>query len=206
MRSADGQGGDMLVFWDQRLVFLATPKTGSTAIEAALDGLASIAVLRPAAAKHTDAARYLRHIGPYLRASAGEAFTTVALMREPLDWLASWYRFRHGEDGPDADGAAQGLGFDRFVRDHMADPAPLHADVGSQAAFLTAPEGAVDRIFAYEDIDRFVAFLEDRLDCGITLPRLNVSPEARLDIDDATVAGLRRHAAADYAMWERLRG
>ncbi|MGY6635487.1 MAG: hypothetical protein ACXIU8_17335 [Alkalilacustris sp.] len=196
----------MLVFWDQRLVFLATPKTGSTAIEAALDGLASLSVQRPRQAKHTDAARFRRFMGPYLRDLAGEEFTTVALMREPLDWLASWYRFRRGEDGPDADGAAQGLDFDRFVSDHMRSPAPPHADVGSQAAFLAPPEGAVDRIFAYEDIGRFVAFLEDRLDCGITLPRLNVSPEARLEIAPATVARLRDHAARDYALWEGLRG
>ena len=196
----------MLVFWDQRLVFLATPKTGSTAIEAALDGLSSISVMRPRAAKHTDAARYRSFVGPYLRALSGEDFTTVALMREPLDWLASWYRFRLGEEGPDADGAAQGLDFDRFIADHLTDPTPPHADVGSQAAFLAPPEGAVDRIFAYEDIDRFVAFLEDRLDCGITLPRLNVSRAAQLDIAAETVARLRTHAARDYALWEGLRG
>ena len=32
----------MLVFWEQRLAFLATPKTGSTAIAAALEPLAPI--------------------------------------------------------------------------------------------------------------------------------------------------------------------
>ena len=195
----------MLVFWDQRLVFLATPRAGSTAIEAALDGLASIRVLRPAVARHTDATRYRQHLGPFLRASAGEEFTTVALMREPLDWLASWYRQRLGdEDGPAED---PGEGFDRFVRDHMASPPPPHADVGSQARFLGDGQSlGVDRVFAYEDIGRFVAFLEDRLDCGITLPRLNVSPTATLDIAPATVARLRVHAAQDYRLWETLRG
>ena len=34
----------MLIFWDQRLVFLATPKAGSTAVEVALEPLASLAV------------------------------------------------------------------------------------------------------------------------------------------------------------------
>ena len=196
----------MLVFWDQRLVFLATPKTGSTAIETALDGLASFSLRRPAVAKHTDARRYRSHIGPFLRASAGAEFTTVALMREPLDWLGSWYRFRRGEEGPDADAAVQGLDFDRFVHDHMASPPPAHADVGSQARFLGGAEPAVDRIFAYEDIDRFVEFLEDRLDCAILLPRLNVSPEAQLEIAPDTVARLRDHAAEDYRLWERLHG
>ena len=204
----------MLVFWDQRLVFLATPRTGSTAIEAALDGLASISILRPRAAKHTDSVQFRRHLGPYLRSASGAEFTTVALMREPLDWLGRWYRFRQEEEASDT---ARGIGFDRFVRDHMGAPAPPHADVGSQARFLGGlggrpgggaegiSEGGVDRIFAYEDIDRFVAFLEDRLDCGITLPRLNVSAAAQLEIEPDTVARLRQHAAADYALWESLR-
>ena len=197
----------MLVFWEQRLAFLATPKTGSTAIEAALDGLAAISIVRPPEAKHTTAQRYRRFLGPYLRAATKAEFEVVALMREPLDWLASWYRFRQREDMPDASRATHGLGFDAFVRDYMQHPRPPHADVGSQARFLTIPgQGvAVDRLFAYEEIDDFVAFLEDRLDCEIILPRLNVSPEADLDIAPETVAAYRSHAAADYALWESLR-
>lgn len=196
----------MLVFWEQRLVFLATPKTGSTAIEAALDGLASIAVLRPPEAKHTTAQRYRRFLGPWLRAATKEEFEVVALMREPLDWLGSWYRFRQRDDIPDAEKGTAGMGFDAFVRDYLADPRPPHADVGSQARFLTVPGNglAVDRLFAYERIDRFVAFLEDRLDCEIILPKLNVSPEAPMELTAATQARHRAAAAADYALWESL--
>ncbi len=189
----------MMVFWDQRLVFLATPKTGSTAIETALEGLASFSLLRPRAARHTDARQYRRYLAPYLASAAGAEFTAVALMREPLDWLGSWYRSQE-ED------AVEEVDFDRFVRDHLADPPPAHADVGSQGRFLGHPDRAVDRIFAYEDIDRFVAFLEDRLDCEITLPRVNVSRERPLDVDPETVARHRAHAVEDYALWERLRG
>lgn len=48
----------MLIFWEPRLVFLATPKAGSTAVEAALEPLAAVAVQRPGAMKHTDIATY----------------------------------------------------------------------------------------------------------------------------------------------------
>jgi hypothetical protein len=194
----------MLVFWESRLVFLATPKTGSTAIEAALDGLAAISVTRPPEAKHTSAARYRAFLDPYLRSAAEERFEVVALMREPLDWLASWYRFRQVDEPAEA---AAGMSFDAFVRDYMRRPRPVHAEVGSQAGFLTCPDRgvAVDRLFAYEDIGRFVEFLEDRLNCEIILPRLNVSPAAPLEIDPATVAQHRAFAAEDYALWEGLR-
>ena len=33
----------MLVFWEQRLVFLATPKAGSTAVESALGEFSGVA-------------------------------------------------------------------------------------------------------------------------------------------------------------------
>jgi hypothetical protein len=54
----------MLVFWDQRLVFLATPKTGSTAIAMALEPLASVSVQRPPVLKHTTVQRYPGSSGP----------------------------------------------------------------------------------------------------------------------------------------------
>ena len=65
----------MLVFWEQRLAFLATPKTGSTAIAAALESLASVSIQRPPLLKHTTVHRYRRFIGPYLEAASKESFT-----------------------------------------------------------------------------------------------------------------------------------
>jgi hypothetical protein len=87
----------MLVFWRQRLVVLATPKTGSTSLEAALGSMADLAVLRPPGLRHTSAPAFRTGLAPYLEAEAGEPFRVAALMREPLDWLASWYRARRRE-------------------------------------------------------------------------------------------------------------
>ncbi|MFN6976960.1 MAG: hypothetical protein ACK4OP_02465 [Gemmobacter sp.] len=195
----------MLVFWDQRLVFLATPKTGSTAIAAALEPLAALSVQRPPVLKHTTARRYHRFIGPYLSAASGARFTTVALMREPLDWLGSWYRFRRREDIQDERMRTSEMSFDAFAQAYCRQPQPGFANVGAQARFL-APDGqpGVDRIFRYEAMDRFVAFLEDRLDCALVLPTLNVSPEASVDLAPGTLAALRRTMAADFALYGTL--
>ena len=107
----------MLIFWEQRLVFLATPKAGSTAIEVALEPLASLAVQRPPEMKHVDAARFRRHIQPWLGEVVTEDFTTIALMREPVEWLRSWYRFHLRDDdaGPDD-------GFEDFAHRYIAAP------------------------------------------------------------------------------------
>ncbi|NHB77430.1 sulfotransferase family 2 domain-containing protein [Rhodobacter calidifons] len=196
----------MLVFWEQRLAFLATPKTGSTAIAAALESLAAVSIQRPPLLKHTTVHRYRRFIGPFLEAASKDTFTLVALMREPTDWLGSWYRFRQREE-TDAGKSTRDMSFDDFVRAWCSDPRPDFADVGSQARFLRPRQGVgVDRLFRYEDIDSFVRFLEERLDCEITLPRLNVSPSGSTRLSVATAELLRQVAAEDFALYATLCG
>ncbi|MFM7444843.1 MAG: hypothetical protein ACKO2N_13205, partial [Tabrizicola sp.] len=190
----------MLVFWEQRLAFLATPKTGSTAIAAALESLASVSIQLPPLLKHTTVHRYRRFIGPYLEVASKDTFTVVALMREPTDWLGSWYRFRQREE-TDAGKSTRGVSFDDFVRAWCQDPRPDFADVGSQGKFLRPRQGeGVDRLFRYEEIGTFVQFLEERLDCEIILPRLNVSPPGVTELSAETAALLREHAAEDFAL------
>ena len=196
----------MLVFWDQRLAFLATPKTGSTAIAAALESLAAVSIQRPPLLKHTTVHRYRRFVGPYLEAASKDTFTLVALMREPRDWLGSWYRFRQREE-TDAERSTAAMSFDDFVQAWCQDPRPAFADVGSQARFLRPRQGVgVDRLFRYEEIDGFVAFLEDRLDCEVILPRLNVSPAGATDLLPATEALLHEVAAEDFTLYRTLLG
>jgi hypothetical protein len=76
---------------------------------------------------------------------------------------------------------------------YLADPVARNMDVGSQAGFLCDPQGnvAVDRLFRYERIDQFLEFLEDRLNCEIILPRLNVSPAGQTDLPANVVERLR---------------
>lgn len=194
----------MLVFWDQRLAFLATPKTGSTAIAAALESLAAVSIQRPPLLKHTTVHRYRRFIGPYLEAASKDQFTLVALMREPRDWLGSWYRFRQREETPAAKSTV-GMSFDDFVRAWCQDPRPEVADVGSQAKFLRPRQGVrVDRLFRYEEIGSFVEFLEDRLGCEILLPRLNVSPPGITELSAETEALLQEVATEDFALYRTL--
>ena len=194
----------MLVFFEQRLAFLATPKTGSTAIAAALESLAAVSIQRPPLLKHTTVHRYRRFIGPFLEAASKDSFTLVALMREPTDWLGSWYRFRQREE-TEPGKSTRGMSFDAFVQAWCRDPRPDFADVGSQARFLRPRQGqGVDRLFRYEEIGTFVHFLEDRLGCEIILPRLNVSPPGAVELSAETEALLREVAAEDFALHASL--
>lgn len=195
----------MLVFWDQRLAFLATPKTGSTAIEAALESLAAVAVQRPPVLKHTTVQRFHRFLGPYFEVASGEPFDVVALMREPRSWLGSWYRYRQRDDLNDPRRSTVGMSFDAFVNAWCEDPQPEFAAIGSQSRFLKPKNGkGLTRLFRYEEIGVFVDFLEDRLGCEIILPRLNVSPPGDLALAPETERRLRAVADKDYELYETL--
>lgn len=199
----------MLVFWHQRLTMLATPKTGTTAIESALESMAHVAIQRPPQLKHASVRKYHRFIAPWLESVAGGPFTVIATMREPIGWLGSWYRYRQREDMGDDRKSTVGMSFDEFVRLYCSDDPPPAVNVGAQAQFLAPKtekgiEKGLDHLFRYEKIEDLINFLEDRLNCEIILPRLNVSPAASLDLAPETERNLRKFAAKDFELYDRL--
>lgn len=195
----------MLVFWEQRLVLLATPKTGTTSIAKALESRAAISIQRPPELKHTPVKRFRRFIGPYLEQVSKEPFTVVGVMREPRDWLGSWYRYRQRPGIPDKRRSTAGMSFDAFVQAYCTDKPPAFANVGAQAGFLR-PEDAkgVDLIFRHDRIGDLVSYLEDRLATTITLPVVNVSPLAPTVLSAETETLLHRFAARDFDLYASL--
>ena len=194
----------MLVFWRQRLVFLATPKTASTSIEEALAPMAAIVMLRPPQLKHTNAHRFHRFLKPFLQSSTEKDFALTALMREPRDWLNSWYRYRQRPDEV-ADKCTRHISFDDFVQAYCEDRQPEFAKVGAQAMFLAPPnKPAVDHVFRYENMGDFLHFLEDRLNTRIDLPKLNISPKGDDHLSAVTLALLQKSYARDFEIYESL--
>ena len=197
----------MLVFWKQGLVFLSVPKTGTTAWEEALAPHASIAVLDPPELKHAPLYRYNRFFRPmFEKACKTDSVQTLAVMREPISWLGSWYRFRRRPFMQGKPNATFDVSFDDFVTAYMQKDPPGFANVGSQARFLEPrPNGtAVDHLFRYEDQAGLRHFLEDRLEMRITLPRSNVSPEMELDLSPEVARRLRRRCVEEFALWDSI--
>ncbi|MGB3147162.1 MAG: hypothetical protein WBA91_05315, partial [Paracoccaceae bacterium] len=77
---------------------------------------------------------------------------------------------------------------------------------GAQGRFLGLNGGqpAVDQVFRYEDIDRFVHFLEERLGCEVQLPHLNVSPKGDIALTLQAEERLRAHFAEEYGFYNQL--
>lgn len=196
----------MLVFSKAKLVFLSVPKTGTTALEAALAPHAAIAVLDPPELKHAPVYRYNRFFRPMVEKFIGAEVEVMALIREPKSWLGSWYRYRQRSFLDGQPQSTSGLTFEAFVQGYLAEPRSGFANIGSQAKFLEArPNGTeVNRLFRYEQLDQAVAYLQSRLGIEFTLPRSNVSPGADLTLAPETEARLHALCARDYAIWNSL--
>lgn len=196
----------MLVFWKERLTFLAVPKTGTSAFEAALAPRADMVVRNPPELKHAPVYRYNRFFRPMFDKMGAEDMDTVAVMREPISWLGSWYRYRQRPFMSGKPNSTQGISFDEFVEGYCRGNRPGFADVGSQAKFLEPrPNGTrVTHLFRYDDQPALIAFLEARLDMSLTLERLNVSPPGPLDLSPRVEAKLRRKCAAEFDLYDSI--
>ncbi|TFL17059.1 gamma-glutamyl kinase [Jannaschia formosa] len=191
----------MLVFWKARFVLLAVPKTGTTALEAALAPLADAAILNPPGLKHCGVAKYRKDLAPFFEQRGRRPLELVAVMREPVSWLGSWYRYR---SRPALDGLPNStaeVDFAGFVEAYLADDPPEFAKLGSQARMLS---GGVDHLFRHDRPDALRTFVTDRLGPVPEPERRNVSPDGVLELPPALLDRLRTERAEDFALWERL--
>ena len=184
-------------------MFLSVPKTGTTAYERALAPLSSMHVSAPPELKHAPVFRYNRFFRPALEKFVGENLSVLAVMREPVSWLGSWYRYRQREELAGQPSSTAGISFDDFVQAYLQGRRPAFANVGSQAKFLEPqPNGtAVTHLFRYEDQDGLRRFLEHRLGTAIETELLNTSPDASLELSGKTRARFERKMPQEFALW-----
>ncbi|HKL44947.1 MAG TPA: gamma-glutamyl kinase [Roseovarius sp.] len=196
----------MLVFSKARLVFLSVPKTGTTAYQTALAPHAAMVVSDPPELKHAPVFRYNRFFRPALEKFIGAPLDVLAVMREPVDWLGSWYRYRRRPFMKGQRNATHDVDFDGFVDAYTKGEKPSFANVGSQAKFLEPQKNgtAVTHLFRYEDQAGLKAFLQERLELDFETPQENASPAMALELSDATADKMRRKCAAEFALWEGI--
>jgi hypothetical protein len=196
----------MLVFFDERLVLLSVPKTGTTAYQSALRDRADIVVANPPELKHAPLYRYNRFFRPMFEKVCDAEMETIAVMREPISWLGSWYRYRQRPFMEGKPNSTHGISFDDFVRAYLRGDKPGFANVGSQAKFLEPrPNGtAVTHLFRYEDPDQLKTFVQERLKVNLSLQRENVSPERPIQLSADIADKLRRKSAAEFELYDSI--
>ena len=193
----------MLALPRHGFVFLATTKTGSTAIENAFAPRASLTFRDPPRLKHMNARSFLRVVAPILTRHGypRDSYELVCVIREPVDWVASWWRYRSRPEAAGKPGYTGEMSFDEFA-DRVVN---RQIKIGNLRRFVVDTEGdvVVSRMFRYDRLDGAVQWMADRI--GMTPPRLkqtNVSPPRSYVISPAVRSRLEDHYAGQAALYE----
>ncbi|MSU90635.1 hypothetical protein GE300_13595 [Rhodobacteraceae bacterium 2CG4] len=196
----------MLISFPARLCYLAGPKTGSTAIEDQLRPVSSVVLQGTAHAKHLNVREYRALLGPLLQHINVPPPDLCAVMRHPMDWIRSWYRYRQ-RDGESPGMSTRDIDFETFVDGFLADEKPVFTHyIGTQYDFLRDEDGEVrvDHLFRYDDIDAFYRFLGERFQRPFEFRQMNVSPRVDVVISVDAQMRLERAFARDYELYHRL--
>ena len=198
----------MLVFIQKNLAILSVPKTGTTAYVAALRRRASVVISSPPGLKHTNLIKFQRSFLPIFQNATHRPIETMAVVREPIDWLGSWYRYRQRDQLDGHENSTKGVSFDEFVIAYLEKERPKFAQVGDMANFVKPAKdhAPITHLFKYDAQESIHAFLQTRLGFDFDLERRNVSPKAKLSLDPAIKAQLMEKCADQFTLWDRAQG
>lgn len=182
-------------------------KAASTSIEMALSPYCDMAYYGNSRIKHLSYRKYQRFVQPYLASLGYDDIETCCLMRDPVDWLFSWYRYRtRGAVAGKSQSTAE-ISFDEFVSIYLARP-DNSKGVGRPSRFVANKSGepSVDHIFKYENLPVFIQFLEERFGEPLLLDRLNESPIKEFTLAPDLKSRLQEYFAPEYEIYENARG
>ncbi|MCB1518404.1 MAG: hypothetical protein KDJ19_12410 [Hyphomicrobiaceae bacterium] len=150
----------MLVFDQIRLVFLANPKTGTTSFEQMYRKYANIE-LSDALPKHIRFNNFRNHHRKLAR-----KYEVVTTVRDPVDTLFSWYRYRSRPLILGTENSTAGISFEAFFEEWCKDQPAPYADVSTSVAFVTNRNGRTYRalkVFRYESSPSVIDYVGAKL-------------------------------------------
>ncbi len=198
---------------DHGFAFLCMPKCASSSIEAAIAPYCNINFSGPGGIKHITAKDYREYILAFHnKARPRTTIESFCVMREPIDWLFSWYRYRQRKDLTDPKhefhhNYTGNMSFDDFVEGYLAEgKRPPFANVSSQGAFLKLDDGSVgvDTVYAMERLDLVAEFLSQKLGTKIELPMRNKAPEMAMSLSADNRVRLEKSLADDIAIYRQV--
>ncbi len=185
------------------------PKNASTSIDYALKNKAQISLMGLPSIKHLDYQDYEKYIYPLLKPMKLEV---ICLMREPIDWLNSWYRYRQRSElrnpnHPAHKNSTYNISFEEFIKDYISvNPTP-YTNLKSQYEFMMDKNGkiGIDKVFLYESMQIFEKYMTDKIK-GFKMEKRNVSKVKSEKLLSKTLEKeLREYLSRDFQLYEYLK-
>jgi hypothetical protein len=183
-----------LVFPDHKLAYIAVPKTATVSIEKAFGTYAhGYSPDAPLAVLHMNLQQVTERYGE---------MTTVAVVREPFEWLSSFHRYMGGPHYRGTPWDMSHMTFERFAQKYMNGQILWPEPFRRQCDYVTNEKtgAVVDRLFAYESIVNLVLYLSAKISRRVQLGVHNKSPDGPNLLSDETAASLRDYMADDFKL------
>lgn len=192
--------------------FLCTPKCASTSIESVIHKYSDLSLTNDF--KHINAKKYNRYVVPLLKdIKPNAAIETICLMREPIDWLNSWYRYRSRKElsnpkHPKHKNYTGGVTFEEFLLAYIDIDRPSFAKVGKQHSFITLANGSsgIDKVFPFESLSKIEDYLSNKIGEKLSFPHKNISKKIidKQGIDKALELKIKEFLKSDYELYESI--
>ena len=190
----------MLYSPQRGVVILQVPKTGTVAFSKGLRGVCPPVRDMP---RHVSANQARSFFGKEKWAE----LETVAVVREPVSWLQSWYKYLNSRGRLGSD-----LTFSSFVEIAATDDSFNGARLNVRSQFDRLSDGRqkrviVTRLLCFEQLASEYASLNSELfgGEGAPLKKANVSAQKVTEIDSEVQGIVRQHWSRDLAIWQRTR-
>lgn len=195
-------------------VVLSMPKCASTSLQQALTPVCDVRFKDHM--KHVDLAFVEEWVLPMLRACRAPlpfAPRLFCLMRDPIEWLYSWYRYSWDDEGRPATGGGTSVSrraypeFASFLDAYFSPRPPRVGGVLRQSDFVRGRDGALGRVelFRLESHEAMIAQIEALSGQKLDLKVTNRSrPRRDADLAGIDLADLRRRLAEEYALYESI--
>lgn len=193
-------------------VLLSIPKCASTSLEKALAPYAEpLAGKRPG--KHHNVVTFGKRVEPRLRAAgfARGDYELVSMFRDPVAWLASWWRYRQRPFAArQRPGRFTGdVSFEEFAWLFVEEDRRATGIRGRPTRFLAADESGrlgIDRIFAVDRPEVWEPWFSERVGTPLDVGVVNRSPDTVApELSSAIRSRLEAYFAPEYDVLEHLR-
>ena len=204
----------MRISFRHRYVMFDVPKSASTSINLALQHVSECTLDGNGGVKHMTVADYEEHLEPFLKKRIDMDISTlerIAVVREPLDMLASYYKYlrRPGvENASHVDHSRNtcGVSFSAFLED-ICQKMDKRYLVTRPSSFIldSSKKVGVDLLFSFERLNALAKYLTSKTGQEVEIPRRNVS--AKLDIGSVEKDLLDRFRNAfedDFILYEAI--
>ncbi len=199
----------MMVSVSHQFAFICIGKCASKSIEQAIKPYYSI--------KYGH--RFARHMSAYnyqaVKSFLDEAIPdnqieSFCLVREPIDWVFSWYRFRQRDELKDINhigykSSTAYLSFNEFVDGVLQNPKRKPFNIRNQRCHLEI-DGyvGVDRVFDFNRMDLVQKYLSEKIGQQIELPVKNVSPKREFELDSSLEGELKDRFEEDISFYRKV--